>query len=118
MMRIWMILVTAFVVVGSPTYGKDDKAVFMGAGAVSCGEFAESFRRSTNSETLFFTWAQGYMSGLNLALKTAGKPIRDLRAREANIQKQTIRSYCNSHPLDVYMSAVNALFITLPERSM
>ena len=44
----------------------------MGAGVSTCGRFAEAYRRNPNrAEEFYFSWAQGFMSGLNAAARSA-----------------------------------------------
>jgi hypothetical protein len=68
------ILVIAFAVAGSlclslgSSAAENDYAT-MGLGSASCGKFAEIFRLGpSRAEEEFFDWAQGFMSGLNMAL--------------------------------------------------
>jgi hypothetical protein len=43
----------------------------MGPGSVTCGQYAEEYRRDpTFADFGFFSWAQGFMSGFNLAMRT------------------------------------------------
>jgi hypothetical protein len=42
------------------------ESAWAGIGASSCGEFSEMYRSDPNqAEFMFFSWAQGFMSGLN-----------------------------------------------------
>jgi hypothetical protein len=65
-------------------------------------------RKSQNQRKLIFSWAQGFMSGLNTDL---------LDHRETNLnelsmgtQKQLVRSYCSDHPHAAYFQAVFNLY--------
>jgi hypothetical protein len=81
-----------------------------GAGTSSCTQFAEDYRQDPQTwELVYFSWAQGAMSGLN-----AGHRGRHLLARSTYDQEAFIRSYCNSHPLNNYSDAVTELYNTLP----
>jgi hypothetical protein len=85
--------------------------VLRGFGASSCSEFAQAYREDpTTVEGLYFTWAQGYMSGANVA----GRVLRDLAGRSLENQEAHIRSYCDNHPLSSYAEAVLSLYGTLP----
>jgi len=93
-----------------------EKAVGKGAGLQSCAEFAETYRRSpAQSELLSYSWAQGFMSGLNLMQMLLKRPTHDLNAWSTSDQESHIRGYCNDNPLAYYSDAVQALFEKLPE---
>lgn len=85
-----------------------------GAGSFTCAQFAEDYRGSPDlSEVTFFTWAQGYMSGLNVSLPK-GVPFRNLAGSPTSDEEGFIRNYCDKHPLELYMDAVEHLYWTLP----
>jgi hypothetical protein len=77
-----------------------------GVGSVSCAEFAKMYQGDPdNAELVFFSWAQGFMSGLNMAAMASQKQTRDL-AGIAVDQKRALRSYCANNPLKNYMDGV------------
>ncbi|HEV3114345.1 MAG TPA: hypothetical protein VGY99_27990 [Candidatus Binataceae bacterium] len=86
-----------------------EKAAWIGTGTVSCADFGAAYRENPKTnENLFFSWAQGFMSGLNTDL---------LDHRETNLnelsmgtQKQLVRSYCSDHPHAAYFQAVFNLY--------
>ena len=44
-----------------------------GAGLASCAEFADLYRTDpAAAETFYYSWAQGLMSGMNVALNVDG----------------------------------------------
>jgi hypothetical protein len=87
----------------------------MGGGNFSCSEFAEKYRHDPlYTDTLFFYWAQGYMSGLNMFLVATKNPIHDLNAWPINTQLQIIRTFCNERPLAMFMESVQNLYDKLP----
>ena len=87
----------------------------MGAGSFSCSEFAEKYRHNpSHIDTLFFYWAQGYMSGLNIVRAGLQKPIHDMNAWSIDNQQQAVRTFCNEHPLAMFMEAVQNLYEKLP----
>jgi hypothetical protein len=85
-----------------------------GAGAMTCGQFAEAYRKGTDAELVFFSWAEGMMTGINLSISASTHRYFDLGARSTDDQMAFIRSYCNSHPLAPYARAVSELLSTLP----
>jgi hypothetical protein len=69
-------------------------------------------------EEIYFTWAQGFMSGLNMASAVQNGVDRDLggTAADMSAQKIHIRSFCDSHPLVQYGLAVLDLYNSLPPK--
>jgi hypothetical protein len=88
-----------------------------GIGLLRCEKFTERYRQSTSaSEGLFFNWAQGLMTGMNLSLVRAKQSTRDLTALTSDKQIEKIRTYCNANPSGFYFAAVLSLFDSLPEK--
>jgi hypothetical protein len=80
-----------------------------GPGARTCGEFAKDYGENPLSEFNYFSWAQGWLSGLNSAegAKTGRKRVLvDLLSTPVETQMLIIRQYCNAHPLAQYTQAV------------
>ena len=81
----------------------------MGPGSVSCGKFAADYRQNPDQvDNLFFTWAQGFMSGFNVT-ETTGT-YRDMTAVPIDAQKKFILNYCDQHPSLEYAKAVMELY--------
>jgi hypothetical protein len=57
-------------------------------------------------------WAQGFMSGANASL-TNGQ-YRDLAALSLDAQKESLRNYCDEHPMAQFGKAVLDLYGKLP----
>jgi hypothetical protein len=55
----------------------------------------------------FFSWAQGFMTGWNVA--TDDENLIDLLGMKAQDQKTYLRDYCDKHPLKNYLDGVVAL---------
>ena len=92
-----------------------EQGQFVGIGSDTCGVFAQDYRKDGAAvENIYFTWAQGFMSGMNGMLVNEAKGFRQLTAKSTSEQKAFIRSYCSQHPLDDYPTAVVALFRSLP----
>jgi hypothetical protein len=85
-----------------------------GVGTVTCAEFAELHKDHPELERHFFSWAQGWMSGFNMAFDGDGKQIFDLSAKTIQEQQIFIRSYCDENPLMPYYRAVRELLSSLP----
>src|SRR5438309_1041020 len=86
-----------------------------GLGMRSCGEFAHAYASNPAvAEDIYFTWAQGFMSALNLDAVANRRPYRVINGNDMATHKIEIRSYCDAHPLVAYSSAVFALYSRLP----
>ncbi len=86
-----------------------EKAGWIGPGTVSCAEFGRAYRDDPkNTENLFFSWALGFMSGLNTEL--LGRGETDLNQLSIDKQKELVRSYCEKHPQAAYFAAVFDLY--------
>jgi hypothetical protein len=87
-----------------------DEIAGTGVGTRSCADFAKLFRTTatpTIIENVFFSWAQGYMAGWNVALSDTQKELTiDLSAMNTDAQKKYLRDYCDAHPLKNYMDGV------------
>jgi hypothetical protein len=77
-----------------------------GAGTYTCAEFTQQYKESPQFvETLYFSWAQGFMTGQNLGAKIK----RDLGG-DIEIQKGFLRTYCAANPHKSYGEAVVDLY--------
>ncbi|HEY6421138.1 MAG TPA: hypothetical protein VIX59_19245 [Candidatus Binataceae bacterium] len=84
------------------------KAAWMGPGTMSCAEFNGGLSQHPKDESLFFSWALGFMSGLNTELLQHGET--NLNSLSLDTQKQFIRSYCKDRARAPYFEAVFKLF--------
>lgn len=85
-----------------------------GIGATSCAQFAKAYQADPQGASdLYFAWAQGLMSGLNMANLAAKRPAKELGVRVSD-QEQQIKAYCADNPLRTYMDAILDLFKSLP----
>jgi hypothetical protein len=85
-----------------------------GAGAATCAQFAQDYKQDVELERNYFNWAQGFMSGINWKEDTF---YHNLDAQTIEDQKAFLRRYCDAHPLEQYILAVQAFYDTLPVRS-
>ena|SRR5258707_2980319 len=94
----------------------DGGAALMGVGASPCAGYSEEYGRNpTGADPVFFSWAQGFMSGLNLTQKALNKPIYDLAAMPMQEQLTRLRQLCAEKPLLPYAYAVQDLMKSFPE---
>jgi hypothetical protein len=84
-----------------------------GPGAASCADFAKMYQADPSIEMIFYTWAQGYMSAINMSIMADKRPAREL-AGEMVDQKRVLRTYCANNPLKNYMDGVLEFFGKLP----
>jgi hypothetical protein len=81
-----------------------------GAGSFSCAEFTKAYRQYPDDMGgLYFSWAQGFMTGLNVAFLSPWTPL-DFSRWSVKRQQMYIREYCDAHPLKLYMEAVLTLY--------
>jgi hypothetical protein len=98
----------------SANSGHADTVMFGGAGITSCATFADQYRGSREVvELVYFSWAQGFMAGLNATDVRATGRARDISSMAPAEQKGYLRSYCDAHPLSKYMYAVWDLYMQL-----
>jgi hypothetical protein len=97
-----------------PTSSRPD-VVISGTGSVSCGKTAEDYRKlPADVEIWMMHWAQGFMSGANLNQWTSNGQYRDLQAMTLEAQEQSLRNYCDEHPMAEFVKAVLDLYGKLP----
>lgn len=93
-----------------------EDAASIGPGNLSCAEFARMYANDPEqTEMVFYAWAEGYMTGLNMALLKITGDSQNLTGKSGiSGQKQEIRQFCNSQPLANYQQAVNSIYDALP----
>jgi hypothetical protein len=78
-----------------------------------CGKLAQDYQRNPGqTEGAMMTWSQGFMSGANMGL-TNGQ-YRDLAAMTIQAQEESLRNYCDEHPMAEFIKAVIDLYVKLP----
>ncbi len=84
-----------------------------GIGNTSCAQFADLYKETPeNTETVFFAWAMGVMSGLNVSLRGDRADLLPHNF-DADDQKAYIRRICDERPSALYVEAVADLYVTL-----
>lgn len=61
-----------------------------------------------------FSWAQGFMSGVDSLMMVAGHGSKNLDGLHPIVEKQGIEKWCQANPDRTYASAVSHLFSQLP----
>jgi hypothetical protein len=90
-----------------------EPAAGLGVGTYTCAEAARAVRNDKELDLIYFSWAQGWMTGWNLAQMNAELPTVDLNARSLPDQRAFIKSYCASHGDGLYMDAVHQLYLSM-----
>ena len=82
-----------------------------GVGADLCAEFDKAYAKNPKgAEDLYWSWAMGMMSGMNLA---SSNVFRDLTA-DQDLMRRANRIFCSAHPLTTYGGATLVLYVSLP----
>jgi hypothetical protein len=86
------------------------QGVWVGTGAISCARYAQEVRSMGKPQRIFyFTWAQGYMSGVNSVVLYSAKHT-NLGLRDVEAQLAFLDRYCDQHPEAFYVQAVLNLY--------
>lgn len=102
-------LIIAFVLILSTPPAKAADAE--GAGLATCATVMQDQNQDKNREEFYFSWTEGFMSGLNIArLNDEPNKFKSLSTEE---QKTHIRDFCNTNPAAKYFKAALDLYITL-----
>lgn len=110
-MRYWFSIAGLFLMLSEALAGGPD---MMGIGTRTCGEFAKDYKNNLEYEKAYFSWAEGYLSGLNFGLLAVHKPVRNLGGKPLDEQMAFVRRYCDQHPLTPYASGIGLLWLSLP----
>jgi len=96
-----------------PTGSRADFA-YAGIGATACGKIAQDYPKNpTGFDKMMLGWAQGFMSGVNMASLQNGQ-YRDMAAMTIEAQEASLRSYCDEHPMAEFWKAVMDLYFKFP----
>ena len=107
--------IAAGICIAAITSAHAEYAAFNGIGVTSCAEFAQHFKLTPKAANLvYFSWAQGFMSGYNASALAKGISGKDLNAETETDEEVHIRDYCDLHPLVPYVRAVLDLYLSLP----
>jgi hypothetical protein len=88
---------------------------YAGIGAISCGKLIQDYRQNpTQVDGLMLTWAQGFMSAVNANEMLNHGTYRDLQAMAIEAQQESLRSYCDKHPMADFWNAALDLLPKLP----
>ena len=92
------------------------QAGMMGAGSSTCADYLSEYKRDpASANDLYFSWAQGYMSGQNVAHDK--NPMRNLNAIPTSSQLDFLQRFCEQKPTVLFAVAAQYLFKALPNLS-
>lgn len=82
---------------------------WVGIGTSSCAEFGQHYKENPSmTQMAYYSWAQGYASGVAAMLNVSGAKTIDLNplAKEAELQFDSFKAYCDAHPLRIFGTAI------------
>jgi hypothetical protein len=87
-----------------------EPAAGQGVGAYTCAEAARAARDDHQLDLIYFSGAQGWMTGWNLAQLDQHQPTADMTALSLPDQRAFLENYCARHADGLYMEAVYKLY--------
>src|SRR5262249_40371397 len=109
--RIVTLTVVSLWVCTTPVFpqGQTIEGLWVGPGSASCPHYTQKVRQDQIMRNFFFSWAQGYLSGVNSAVFYSAKNT-NLANRSIEDQLDFIDRYCEQHPSAFYVQAVLNLY--------
>lgn len=104
----------------APVAVAEKPLIVSGVGITTCAKFAEEYRRNPDyTQTIYTTWAQGFIAGHNYSTYYPGlsplpSSFRDVKAQSLDTMQGHIRHYCDRHPLAQFIEAVTDFMQTMP----
>jgi len=90
-----------------------------GFGVHTCSEYFDLYNKNKDmADTVFGSWAMGFMSATNVSLMSQQKRYHDLGGMPLEDQMTKVRDYCTAHPKDDFWQAVIELYNSLPVKPM
>jgi hypothetical protein len=111
-MRTVAVAVLVVIVTGEAS-AQQPEAGMMGAGSSTCADYTQAYRRDPGSANdMYFSWAQGFMSGQNVAHDN--NPMRNLNALPIKTQLDYLRRFCDQKPTELFAVAAQHLYKAFP----
>ena len=106
-----------------PAYAKSpssklitNTAFIVGPGSETCKAFVDLHKEAPElSKAMFFSYAQGFMTALNMSRSLNGLPAHTLKGLGPDDQMAHLVYYCGNHLIENFISAINSLYDDLPE---
>jgi hypothetical protein len=97
--------------------GSAQTAKIVGTGAATCATFLSDIARNPISEREYFSWAQGYMSGILMRSPPGKDENLELTPREFPVKEQLafFRTFCAANQQYDYADAAASLYQRLRE---
>jgi hypothetical protein len=93
----------------------DESNNMAGLGVQTCEQFARDDAENPRIEDSYFAWAQGYMTGLNVARTLHKLSPKNLNSWTKEDQEAFVHNYCDQHPVAKYAEAAFTLFHALKQ---
>lgn len=90
-----------------------------GMGNIRCSEFVQALERDEKTTMpAFFSWAQGFLTALNLSRSQRNLSTRLLGSDDFSLDKQFdfLMNYCTDNPERSFMAASINLYKQLPKK--
>ena len=98
----------------NPAVSDERESTMLGAGGTSCGEFIAGKEKYGTVSLVHISWAQGFLTGLNVKYLEILESVTELPDRAA--MELWIENYCQENPLDNFGFAIRKLWRELRAR--
>lgn len=114
------VLIAAIVLNGGQVAAQE--MAFRGLGTDTCENFLKlvdaeagggAKQAVVDIETIYYTWAQGFWTGMNGILLHTGQKSTDLNDRPVQQHKDDLYGWCAGNPKETYIDAALDLFIRM-----
>jgi hypothetical protein len=110
-----LVVVSTLLVMSSSVLHAEETIEKMGLGLQSCAQFAKSYKANPEpAEAMYFSWAAGFMTGMNLTAAMFNNNMRNLGAMAFEEKQLFMRQFCDQNPLKTYQDGVFKLYLALP----
>jgi hypothetical protein len=118
-----VLIVPLLALAAPPAYAKSpssklvtNTAFIVGPGSETCKAFTDLHKKAPEfSKAIFFSYAQGFMTALNMSRSLNRLPAHALKGLGPDDQMAHLVYYCGNHPTEDFISAINSLYDDLPE---
>lgn len=115
-MRYLAAIAAGMLIVANTAAPDERPTIVVGVNASSCHKFIADTQRSELTGVIYFSWAQGFLSGLNLKYFQSWESATDISNFKA--LQPWIKNYCEENPLDDYVEAISELWHYLRARQV
>lgn len=85
-----------------------------GFGTSSCSRFLQDIVH-TETQIVAFSWAQGFVAGINIASISDRKKYYDVSGLTGMEALKRVTNFCRRNPDKPFIAAADALLLTLPK---